>query len=195
MPVLQSGHAVKAHMSSEDRFWLRERLSPDGNLFYEKDTAKTGVGQMWEASGNQAASLPGQGAPVVLSVFTGSNGADRAITAPDKEAYYKPMLDSVMPVWKKNNIKFVYSQVNTARSGKNIEKALLAGYSSPGIGEVSGKMKDLNDVVAGRFAYAGEHTSPGFFGYMEGALQSGLNAVLRLAKMPIVGQRPLSHDV
>jgi len=39
----------------------------------------------------------------------------------------------------------------------------------------------MQQAIAGRIFLAGEHVSPPFFGYMEGALQSGLAAACRIA--------------
>jgi monoamine oxidase len=60
----------------------------------------------------------------------------------------------------------------------------MAGYSCPNVNQVTG-------ATASQFSYAtpynerlylaGEHTSPAWFGFMEGALESGLAAALRIA--------------
>jgi monoamine oxidase len=55
------------------------------------------------------------------------------------------------------------------------------GYSCPAPGEVTTTQKSYAELIAGRIAVAGEHTSPAWFGYMEGALQSGLVAAVRIA--------------
>jgi len=55
------------------------------------------------------------------------------------------------------------------------------GYSCPAPGDVTTTQKSYADLVDGRIAVAGEHTSPPWFGYMEGALQSGLVAAVRIA--------------
>ena len=43
------------------------------------------------------------------------------------------------------------------------------------------KQKAYTNLIAGRIAVAGEHTSPAWFGFMEGALESGLVAMARIA--------------
>jgi monoamine oxidase len=50
------------------------------------------------------------------------------------------------------------------------------GYSVPAVGEASRVFAAQRVPHAGRLHFAGEHTSSGFFGYMEGALQSGARA-------------------
>jgi len=57
------------------------------------------------------------------------------------------------------------------------------GYSTPAVGEVTTKQKAYADLIAGRIAVAGEHTSPAWFGFMEGALESGLVAMARIANI------------
>jgi hypothetical protein len=57
----------------------------------------------------------------------------------------------------------------------------MAGYAGPLKGQVTTIVKNLNGSFQGRIFFAGEQVSPGFFGYMEGALQSGLQAAGRVA--------------
>jgi len=49
------------------------------------------------------------------------------------------------------------------------------GYSSPAPGDVCRAGPLLSRAFAKRMFFAGEHTCPAFYGYMEGALQSGKN--------------------
>ena len=55
----------------------------------------------------------------------------------------------------------------------------MTGYSCPRPGEVCTKAKALQEPF-GPIHFAGEHTCMAFFGYMEGALQSGLRAAQRI---------------
>jgi monoamine oxidase len=50
-----------------------------------------------------------------------------------------------------------------------------AGYSCPAPGQVTNAARKLI-AGCGRLVFAGEHTSMAYFGYMEGALESGLRA-------------------
>jgi monoamine oxidase len=63
-------------------------------------------------------------------------------------------------------------------------KFVMTGYGIPGIGEVTKIGPQQITPHRDRLYVAGEQTSMGFFGYMEGALQSGTRAardiVLRL---------------
>jgi monoamine oxidase len=64
---------------------------------------------------------------------------------------------------------------------ENWPKRIGMGYSCPAIGEVTTRQKAYADLISGRIAVAGEHTSPAWFGFMEGALESGLVAMARIA--------------
>jgi monoamine oxidase len=56
----------------------------------------------------------------------------------------------------------------------------LASYSFPAPGQVTALGPTLRSGV-GRLHFAGEHTNYAFVGYMEGALQSGLDVSRKLA--------------
>jgi len=56
------------------------------------------------------------------------------------------------------------------------------GYSSPTLGQVTTVLPKLNEGVQNRLFFAGEHTSPAFYGYMEGGLQSGVRAAKQVAE-------------
>ena len=51
----------------------------------------------------------------------------------------------------------------------------------PAPGQVTTIAKNLSSPFAGRLYFAGEQASPGYFGYMEGALTSGVLAAYRIA--------------
>ena len=57
------------------------------------------------------------------------------------------------------------------------EPFIKTGYAASHVGEVTTTVKNLNGFFRERIFFAGEQVSPGFFGYMEGALQSGLLAM------------------
>lgn len=182
MPATSAGNAVKLHLRRSTRFWLPPLREPNGTYFLADDRVPvpTGIGQMWEATSNQAQLAPDVAPPVVLSVFTGSRGAAAAIAhSGDIAAFYTPLLDALQPGWADGG-SVSYSQINAISAAPNVAGGLFPGYSCPAPGEVTAAMKALNGLVAGKLAYAGEQASPGFYGYMEGALASGLNAVLRL---------------
>lgn len=57
------------------------------------------------------------------------------------------------------------------------------GYSSPLLGQVTTVFPKLEEGVKNRLFFAGEHTSPSFYGYMEGALQSGVRAAQQVIRL------------
>ena len=61
------------------------------------------------------------------------------------------------------------------------EPFTMGGYSCPAPGQMLTTMKNLQEVLPReRLAFAGEHCSPAFFGYMEGALESGERTAARV---------------
>ncbi|HXH92340.1 MAG TPA: FAD-dependent oxidoreductase, partial [Thermoanaerobaculia bacterium] len=77
---------------------------------------------------------------------------------------------------------------------ENWPKRIGMGYSTPAVGEVTTKQKAYADLIAGRIAVAGEHTSPAWFGFMEGALESGLVAMARIANIAGIQLEPEYGD-
>jgi monoamine oxidase len=64
------------------------------------------------------------------------------------------------------------------------------GYSSPAPGEVCRAGPLLSKPFSERLFFAGEHTCPAFYGYMEGALQSGQTAATAVLKAANRTPRP-----
>lgn len=62
----------------------------------------------------------------------------------------------------------------------------LGGYCSPLLGQVTTVFPKLEEGVQNRLFFAGEHASPSFYGYMEGALQSGVRAAKQVAEKFLV---------
>src|SRR5207302_7841866 len=63
------------------------------------------------------------------------------------------------------------------------EPFIKTGYVSPRLGEIFQTWKKFGGPLPAfhdRLFFAGEHTSTDFFGYMEGALRSGIRAADRL---------------
>ena len=58
---------------------------------------------------------------------------------------------------------------------------IQTGNSIPAPGEVCTVARNLNTPFLGKIFFAGEQSSPGFYGYMEGALQAGLRAANQIA--------------
>jgi monoamine oxidase len=58
----------------------------------------------------------------------------------------------------------------------------MAGYAVPTLRQVTTIGRRLAGDHKGRVLFAGEQASPGFYGYMEGALQSGGRAAREVIK-------------
>jgi monoamine oxidase len=165
---VQVGPVVKFLSVVDGRFWIRESLSPSG--------MSDVLGETWEGTDVQM-TVPGQ--QTELSVFAGGTAAQNALDhfrhdPGGMQAYYAPLIEQLFP-------GYTASIVHTEFVPWPTKPYIDGGYSCPGLGQVTGTVRLLNQVYQGCIAFAGEHTSPGFFGYMEGALESGVHAVLRLA--------------
>ena len=155
--AIAHGPAVKYLSAIEHRFWITEDLAPSG--------MSDNLGMMWEGTDNQMDT-----AAFDVSVFAGGRLAQRAIDAGGGASYFAPRLTAMLPHYKATHAEL-----------ENWPKRMGMGYSCPAIGEVTTTQKAYTDLIAGRIAVAGEHTSPAWFGFMEGALESGLVAMARIA--------------
>jgi len=155
--AIAHGPAVKYLSAVERRFWIPEGVAPSG--------MSDNLGMMWEGTDNQMDT-----APFDVSVFAGGRPAQAAIDAGGGASYFAPRLAALLPHYNATHAEF-----------ENWPKRIGMGYSCPARGEVTTKQKAYVDLIAGRIAVAGEHTSPSWFGFMEGALESGLVAIARIA--------------
>lgn len=160
---IATGPAVKYLSPVKGRFWLESRLAPT--------SVSDDLGMTWEGTDNQMV-VGDQGFD--LSVFAGGPCAEAARKAVDKRTYFTTGLSSM------------YSNYagHIAADGFFIdwpsESTIRCGYSCPKVGQVTTAAPLLDQLYQGRLAFAGEHTVAAFFGYMEGALQSGAFAADRI---------------
>ncbi|MEA2338220.1 MAG: monoamine oxidase, partial [Thermoanaerobaculia bacterium] len=155
--AIAHGPAVKYLSAIEHRFWIAEGLAPSGT--------SDNLGMMWEGTDNQMDT-----AAFDVSVFAGGRPAQRAIDAGGGAAYFAPRITAMLPHYNATHAEF-----------ENWPKRVGMGYSCPALGEVTTTQEAYTKLIAGRIAVAGEHTSPAWFGFMEGALESGLVAMARIA--------------
>ena len=161
----QMGPAVKHLTRVRSRFWLDEGLS-QATL---RDDAITWT---WDGTDNQ------QGVTeACLTAFSGGPAAQTAIDTPrdTRDEFYATLHATVYRGYRANA---------TASRFMNWpgERYTGAGYAFAAPGELTTIGPILRDGV-GPLLFAGEHTTPGFVGYMEGALQSGA----RVAKTILAG--------
>ena len=164
--AIANGPAVKYLSAIERRFWIPEGVAPSG--------MSDQLGMIWEGTDNQMDT-----ARFDVSVFAGGRPAQHAIDAGGGPSYFAPRLTALLPHYEAVRTEF-----------ENWPKRIGMGYSCPSVGEVTTKQKAYADLIGGRIAVAGEHTSPGWFGFMEGALESGLVAIARIATTAGITLKP-----
>jgi monoamine oxidase len=159
---IQSGPAVKYLAQTKTRYWIRHADAPSG--------VDSRLGMLWEGTDNQTGA-----SEIDLTVFAGGPYASAIGTTPP-DAYFPPKIDTLLPgfVGPEGLMKSEFANWPA-------EKFIATGYSCPAPGEVVTRMLWMQQPIAKRIFIAGEHASPPFFGYMEGALQSGMAAACRIA--------------
>src|SRR5205085_12138027 len=110
-----------------------------------------------------------------LTVFAGGGAAQAAIDHGGTDAYFAPLVAKLYP-------GFPPTTHGTFVNWR-AEPTIGTGYSCPAPGQVVGAQQSYVTPHNGRLFVAGEHTSPGWFGFMEGALESGIVAVARMAQL------------
>lgn len=163
------GDALKYLSDVKSRFWLRKNVSPSSSA----DT----YGNTWDGTDNQT-QVAGQ--DIAFSVFAGGEAAQRTLDIYERKgaaalhAHYSKSIGRVYRDYAKQ----------LTRTPKLVawplEQWTGAGYSSFAPGEVCRTGPLLVEPYHDRLYFAGEHTCPAFYGYMEGALQSGLAAAKAL---------------
>jgi monoamine oxidase len=145
--AISHGPAVKYMSRWADRFWEKSKFAP--SALWDQ------LGSVWETTDRQDRSAPGHG----LTVFSGGT-------------YVLPRIDDY-----RRQLGVLYPNATDAEDERLVDwpnvPGILAGYAVPTVGQVTTVSKRLMTPHAGRIFFAGEQTSPGFYGYMEGALQSG----------------------
>jgi monoamine oxidase len=160
---ISTGPAVKYLSPVTSRFWLPASQAPSG--------LSDSLGMTWEGTDNQMVT-GGQG--IELSVFAGGPSAQAAIAAPDRQQYFTAGLAPMYPGYP----------ASADGPGTFVDWPgdpwTGCGYSCPTVGQVTTAGPLLDSLYAGRLAFAGEHTVMAMFGYMEGALESGFLAAMRI---------------
>jgi monoamine oxidase len=156
------GTAVKYLSRLTHRFWIGEGLAPSAT--------SDRFGVTWEGSDNQI-QAPGRG--VELSLFAGADMAKRGLDE------YRRGGDLAVRAFYDRRIGAVYRSYSASVSGRPsfipwpLDEWTGAGYSCPGLGDVCRAGPLLSRSFKQRMFFAGEHVCLPYFGYMEGALQSG----------------------
>ena len=156
------GPAIKYLSNIRSRFWIQEGLAPTG--------LSDELGLTWEGTDNQML-IRGQG--LEMTVFAGGTYAESAMNARNTREYFTTRISELYPCFKKNALMdwFVdYPRIAWTKTG----------YSCPSPGQVTTLGPIFSMPYHDRLFFAGEYASPDFFGFMEGALESGLYAVLNM---------------
>lgn len=161
----QTGNALKYVTAVKDRFWIKSGTAPSG--------LGGMVGMTWEGSDNQV-ELTGK--TYDLSCFAGGPFADEIMkTAPDRvKEFFGPKMESIFKGYSQ-------SFINDNYICWPLNPYVKTGYSFPGISQVCNQIRLLNEPYK-RMYFAGEHVCAGFWGYMEGALRSGMLAAERIGQ-------------
>ncbi|HEX6456720.1 MAG TPA: FAD-dependent oxidoreductase [Solirubrobacterales bacterium] len=160
--TISHGPAVKFFSRYPEEFWKTES-EPLAPLAKWDE-----LGSVWEGTDNQS-TPPG----FVLSVFSGGDFVQ-------PPAAYDPKLTTIYP-----GRKATCEREELVDWTK--EKDIEAGYAIPTVGQASTVNPALVLPHENRLYFAGEQASPGFFGYMEGALQAGARAardIVRAVAVP-----------
>ncbi|HEU0300088.1 MAG TPA: FAD-dependent oxidoreductase [Longimicrobium sp.] len=175
--AIQWGSACKYLAPLDRRFWIADRLAPSGM----SDQA----GMTWEATDNQMA-LPGQSGPqYCLTLFTGGPIAQQAVGQAQQgspgfpDAFFEPLVEPMYPGFDRADAGGHFC----CAPGDGVPY-MMAGYSCPAPGQVTAPHASQQAYTTphnGVVFLAGEHASPAWFGFMEGALESGFVAAVRVA--------------
>lgn len=159
-PKVSTGPAVKFLSNVKSRFWIQGGEAPSS----VSDIAA----MTWEGSDNQIIQIDSE-----LSVFAGGQYATMIETDTGQQQL-KKSLNTIYPGYSGN---LANSQLQDWPS----QQYIMTGYSCPAPTDVCIVIEQLNSVQAGNILFAGEHVSTCFFGYMEGALESGIIAAQKVA--------------
>ncbi len=155
--------AVKYLAAADSRFWLPNFIAPTA--------LSDQIGMTWEGTDNQMNTTD---QAIDLSVFAGGQVALNAIGSSDPATFFQDGLNSLYGSYNYGtNSEFVNWPANL-----NIQ----TGYSCPSTNQVVNIQQTYASAIQDVVFIAGEHASPAWFGFMEGALESGITAALNVAQ-------------
>ncbi|MGH3992989.1 MAG: FAD-dependent oxidoreductase, partial [Pseudonocardiaceae bacterium] len=146
--TMSHGRAVKYLSAFDQEFWKPQGLAP--SALWDR------LGSVWEGTDKQSSIAAGYD----LSVYSGGD-----YVLPETE--YPARMAQLYPGYAPTAVRFV--------DWPNMPY-IWTGYSVPSPGQVCSVGRSLANPYASRMYFAGEQSFVGFFGYMEGALQSGARA-------------------
>jgi monoamine oxidase len=164
---MSTGTAIKVLTRVDQPFWKAAELEADS-------LTDQAVGMTWR--GGEPAAASNQ-EPACLTVFAGGRAANAWLElnpAQRKELADKE-LNTLFPGFPTHNQQQVFC-------GWPTERYTRCGYSAPSQGQVTRVFPRLESGWQDKLFFAGEYSSPGFYGYMEGGLNSGAVLARRLAR-------------
>lgn len=164
---MSTGTALKVLCRVDQPFWHAQALEPDS-------LSDQAVGMTWR--GGEPAATNAQG-PACLTVFAGGQAAQSWIgrNPSERKAMANGELETLFPGFRKHNDQQIFCVWPK-------ERWTRCGYSAPAPGEVTRVFPRLEGGWQDKLFFAGEYSSPGFYGYMEGGLHSGAVLARRLAR-------------
>lgn len=164
---MSTGSAIKVLCRVDQPFWKAASLEPDS-------LTDQAVGMSWRG-GEPAAQSDKQ--PACLTVFAGGRAAQSWLerNPSQRRELAEEELNQLFPGFSQHNQAQVFC-------GWPAERWTRCGYSAPSPGQVTRVWPRLESGWQDKLFFAGEYTSPGFYGYMEGGLNSGALLARRLAQ-------------
>ena len=164
---ISTGTAIKVLNRVDQPFWKAADLEPDS-------LTDQAVGMTWRG-GEPAAS--GEREPACLTVFAGGQaaGAWLNLTPAQRQQLGDRELNELFPGFASHAQQRIFC-------GWPNERWTRCGYSAPSPGQVSRVHPLLQRGWQEKLFFAGEYASLGFYGYMEGGLNSGAVLARRLAR-------------
>lgn len=164
---MSTGTAIKVLNRVDQPFWKAADLEPDS-------LSDQAVGMTWR--GGEPAATSAQ-EPACLTVFAGGQAAQTWLdrSPGQRRELANQELDVLFPGFSSHNQQQIFC-------GWPTERYTRCGYSAPSQGQVTRVFPRLQGGWQEKLFFAGEYTSPGFYGYMEGGLNSGAVLAGRLAR-------------
>ena len=164
---MATGSAIKVLNRVDQPFWQAAALEPDS-------LSDGAVGMTWRGGEPAAASAK---EPACLTVFAGGQAARDWLerNPAQRHELNKQQLDRLYPGFRGHQQSQIFCLWPN-------ERWTRCGYSAPGVGQVGKVLPRLEGGWQDKLFFAGEYSSPGFYGYMEGGLHSGAVLAGRLAR-------------
>jgi monoamine oxidase len=164
---MATGSAIKVLNRVDQPFWQAAALEPDS-------LSDGAVGMNWRGGEPAAAAAKD---PACLIVFAGGQAAEDWLerNQAQRRELNERQLDILYPGFSSHQQSQIFCLWPNERWSR-------CGYSAPGVGQVCKVLPRLEGGWQDKLFFAGEYSSPGFYGYMEGGRHSGAVLAGRLAR-------------